>query len=79
MEEILYHNRVGIIHLWVIHTKPGTIIHQILGGKTVIVLLVMVEVVLVLGPPNSTPQNTILVESVSIGGFRQTPYGVIEE
>ena len=48
MMEILCYIRVGIIHPGVIYTRTGPIIHQILGGRIIMVLLVMVDVVLVL-------------------------------
>ena len=53
MAVILCHQRVGSIKPRVIHTKTGTIIHNILGWRIILVLLVMVEVVFVIGPPNS--------------------------
>ena len=47
---------VGNIHLRVIHTKKGNILHHIFVGGIIVLLLVMIEVVLVLGKPTSTPK-----------------------
>ena len=50
-----FHYRVGNIHTGVIHIKKGPIIHQMLLGRIIMLLMVMVEVRLVTGPPTSTP------------------------
>ena len=55
----LCHIREGIIHPHIIQTNTGPILHHIGVGRTNLELLVMVEVVLVLGPPNSSPIKLI--------------------
>ena len=57
------------IRPWFIHTKTSNIIHHILEGSIIMELLVMVEVVLVLGPPTDPPKKIILVETGIMGGF----------
>ena len=52
----LCHIRVDITHPWLVHTNIGPIIHNILEGRIIILLLLIVEVVLVLGKLTSTPQ-----------------------
>ena len=70
MVEILWDLRVGNIHTWVIYTNKGPILHHIFGGKTTILRMVMVEVLLVLGQPTYPPQNIILAEAGRMGIFR---------
>ena len=63
MVAILCHIILVIIHTWVIQMKTGTIIHHIGVWSINLELLVMVEVVLVIGPHNSTPIKLILPET----------------
>ena len=51
MVVILCHLRVYIIHPGFICTKTGPITHHILVGTIIMLLLVMLEVVLIIGPP----------------------------
>ena len=55
--------RVGIIHPWVINTKKVPILRHIFGGRIIMVLMVMVEVVLILVQPTSSSKMIILVET----------------
>ena len=54
---------VCIIHTWIVHTHTGPIIHRIWGGRIIMFLLVMVEVVLFLLPPTSPPKTIIFSET----------------
>ena len=49
--------RVGIIHPRVIHKNTGPILVHILGGRIIIALLVMAELVFVLGTPTPTTKK----------------------
>ena len=60
---------VGEIHPRVIHTNKGPIIYQILVWRSRMVLLVMVEVVLVLGPP-TYPPKILFFRYRHYGGFQ---------
>ena len=60
---IFFYLRVGNIHPWFIHTKNVPILHHILWGIIILLMMVMVEVLLVLGKPTSTPKNIILAET----------------
>ena len=66
---ILCHLGVVMIQKWFIQKETGSLIHYIRGRMIILVLLVMLEVVLVLRQPNSTPQNVILAEACIMGGF----------
>ena len=59
MVAIFFHIRVGKIHPRVIHTLACTMIHQILGVRVTMVLLVISEAVLVQESPTSLLKNTI--------------------
>ena len=60
---ILCHLRVRIIDILVIHRSTGHTIHQILGNRIIVVLLVMDEVVFILGQPTYPPKKIILVDT----------------
>ena len=66
---ILYLLRVGIINQWFVKINTGFLIHYFRGGMIILVLLVMVEVGLVLGPPTSTPRKLVLAETGIMGGL----------
>ena len=70
MVAILFCQGVGNINPRVIHNNIVTIINQLLVGSIIIVLMEMVEVVLVLGKPNSTPQKRILSDTGIMGDIR---------
>ena len=55
---MLCHIRVGIIHTR-LQTKIGPILYYLLGGMISLVFLVVLEVVLVLGTPTSTPRKFV--------------------
>ena len=55
---------------FMIHAKTSHIIHHILEAMIIMVLLVMVGVVLVLGPPTYITKNIILTETGMMGSFR---------
>ena len=83
MVEIFCGLRLGNIYTWVIHTKKGTIINHIFKGRITALILVMVDVVLVLGQPTSTPKY-IFFQRQAWWGFSKisvsahiTPHGVI--
>ena len=59
---ILYHLRVVIIHPWVIQIKTGPIIFHIRGGRIILAMLVMIEVLLILWPPTSPSRKFILAD-----------------
>ena len=61
MVVILYHILLGIIQPRAIPTETGPIIYYIKKGRINLALLVMVEVVLVLRKPTSTPIRVNLV------------------
>ena len=77
--------RLGYIHPLIIHTKKGTILNNTFGEIIVVLLLVMVEVVLVLGQPTSTPKYIIFLETDMVGfseileSAHSTPHGVIHD
>ena len=60
MVVIFCHKGGLIIHPRIIHTKTGTNINKMLGGRIIILLMMMVEVVLVLGQPTSPPEMIFL-------------------
>ena len=49
--------------------NTGSIINYIRGKKIILVLLAIVEVVLVLGPPTNSSRKMILKESGIMGGL----------
>ena len=51
-----------VINPGVIHKTAGTIIYQITGRKTMMVLLAIMEVVLFLGTPTYPPKNIFLAD-----------------
>ena len=71
MVVILCHIRVGNIHSFVVHTNTGHIILHVLGGRIIMFLVVMVEVLLILEPTTDTPKKIILEETGMIWGLVQ--------
>ena len=67
---ILCHLKVRVIHPRVIHKNTGNIICNILGGRIIIVLMAMVDMVLVLGTSPFTPRKVILEDTGIMEGFR---------
>ena len=74
---------IGNIHPLVVHTNKCHILHCIFGGRIIVLLLVMAEVILVLEQLTSTPKSIILAETGMMGLFKNTgvstqhPHGFI--
>ena len=70
---------------WSIWKKKGYLLHHIGIWRIIIIVLVMVEVVLSLGPPTSPPIKFILAETGMMGGLfhiralHRVQYGFIIE
>ena len=69
MVVILCHLRVGNIQPWSIPKNTGPLLNYIVVGSDNIMLLVVLEVMVVLGPPNFPPIKLILVQTGMVGGF----------
>ena len=66
---ILCHTRLGNIHPFVVHKNTGIILHTILGGRIIMFLMVLTEMVLILGTPTSPPKNMVLSDTGMMWGL----------
>ena len=70
IEVLLCHLRVGILYPWVIHKTKDHMLNKILGGRIMVVILVILDLVLVLGPPTYPPKKEILLATGEVGDIR---------